>query len=102
MTRPRLLRPHLVLPALVLEAGTALAQCPVGSWVTLSPMNEPRQELAAAEVDGKIYAVGGLGGRANANEIYDPVTDQWSLGADLPVGTDHAWAVSVGGRLFVG
>jgi N-acetylneuraminic acid mutarotase len=102
MTRPRLFWPHLVLTALVLESGAVLAQCPAGNWATLSPMNEPRQELAAAELDGKIYAVGGLGGRPDANEIYDLVTDRWSLGADLPAGTDHAWAVSLGGRLYVG
>lgn len=65
-------------------------------------MNEPRQELAAAELGGKIYAVGGLAGRANANEIYDPVSDHWSLGADLLTTTDHAWAVALDGFLYVG
>ena len=87
---------------LSLAPGAALAQCPVGNWVSLAPMNEPRQELAAAQLDGKIYAVGGLGGRANANEIYDPAADRWTLGADLPIGTDHAWAVALGARLYVG
>ncbi len=87
---------------MVLEGGSALAQCPAGTWETLSPMNEPRQELAAAELEGKVYAVGGLGGRGNANEIYDPAADAWSLGADLPVVTDHAWAVALGARLYVG
>jgi N-acetylneuraminic acid mutarotase len=79
-----------------------LAQCPAGTWVTLAPMNEPRQELAAAELDGKIYAVGGLGGRANANEVYDIAADEWTLGADLPAGTDHAWSVALDGRVYVG
>jgi Kelch motif protein len=46
-------------------------------------------ELAAAQLEGKVYAVGGLGGRGNANEIYDPAADAWSLGADFPTVTDH-------------
>ncbi len=78
------------------------AQCPGGSWQELAPMNEPRQELAAAVVDGFIYAVGGLAGRANANEIYDTQTDTWGIGADLPIETDHAWAVAIDGRVYVG
>ena len=91
-----------ILVVLMFEAGSAIAQCPSGTWVSLSPMNEPRQELAVGELDGKIYAVGGLGGRSNANEIYDPQSDRWVLGADLPIGTDHAWAAVVGSRLYVG
>ncbi len=102
MTRSRSLAPHLVFAAMALDAGAALAQCPVGTWATLSPMNEPRQELAAAQLEGKVYAVGGLGGRGNANEIYDPAADAWLLGADFPTVTDHPWAVALGGRLYVG
>jgi N-acetylneuraminic acid mutarotase len=65
-------------------------------------LNEPRQELAAAALDGRIYTIGGLSGRANANEIYDAVRDAWTPGADFPVDTDHAWAVPFGGRIFAG
>ncbi len=84
------------------SAAPAIAQCPGGTWVTLAPMNEARQEVAVAEVSGKIYVVGGLAGRANANEIYDTETDIWSLGANLPIGNDHAWAVALGGQAYVG
>ena len=87
---------------LLFQASRALSQCPAGNWTTLAPMNEPRQELAAALLDGRIYAVGGLGGRSNANEIYDIASDTWTLGADLPVGTDHAWAAALGGRVYAG
>jgi N-acetylneuraminic acid mutarotase len=97
-----MIRPGCVFVFLVFPAAHILAQCPAGSWVTLATMAEPRQELAAAELDGKLYAVGGLGGRPNANEIYDIQTDTWDLGADLPVGTDHAWAVALDGRVYVG
>jgi N-acetylneuraminic acid mutarotase len=97
------LRPlGLFLLLLSLESAPALAQCPAGRWVTLAPMNEPRQELAAAQLGGKIYAVAGLAGSATANEIYDPASDHWSFGADFPTPTDHAWAVAFEGLLYVG
>lgn len=96
-------RRHIVLFLLLsFGAAAALAQCPAGTWVTLAPLNDPRQELAAAQLDGKIYAVAGLAGSATANEIYDPVSDHWIFGADYPTPTDHAWAVAFEGLLYVG
>ena len=65
-------------------------------------MNEPRQEHGTAELGGRIYVVGGLAGRGNATEIYDPSTNTFSFGADLPIVTDHPWAAAVGGRIYVG
>jgi len=88
--------------SIALSAPAALADCPVGRWITLAPMPEARQELAAAELDGRIYSVGGLVGRANRSDVYDPATNAWTTIADLPAGTDHAWAASLGGRLYVG
>ena len=41
--------------------GGALAQV-TGSWTTGVPMPSARTEVAVAEVDGKIYVVGGFGG----------------------------------------
>jgi N-acetylneuraminic acid mutarotase len=65
-------------------------------------MNEPRQELAAAALDGRIYTVGGLAGRANALEIYETATNGWRTAANFPVETDHAWAVTLNGRVYAG
>ena len=100
VSRSRLLFP--VSLSLGLLAATSLGECPAGVWLTLAPMKEPRQEMAVAELDGKLYAVGGLAGRANANEIYDTATDTWSTGADFPASTDHDWAVSLSGHVYVG
>jgi N-acetylneuraminic acid mutarotase len=97
-----MIRRFALLFLLSASGRVAFAHCPSGTWTTLAPMTEPRQELAAAQLDGKIYAVGGLGGRGNANEIYDIATNTWTLGADLPVTTDHAWAVAYGERVYVG
>ena len=90
------------LLSLLLGGTPAIAQCPAGAWVTLAAMNEPRQEMAVAALDGKVYTVGGLAGRANANEVYDTKTNSWSLAADLPLDTDHDWAVPLNGRVYVG
>lgn len=100
MTRRRVLILASLFPAVL--AASATGDCPAGRWVTLAPMPEARQELAAAELDGRIYAVAGLVGRANATDVYDPATNRWTTVANLPAGTDHAWAVSLGGRLYVG
>jgi len=99
------LRPTSFLSAsllLALASTGVRGECPAGRWTALAPLPAPRQELAAAALDGKIYAVGGLVGRSNATEIYDPAADRWAVAADLPVGTDHAWAVALGRRLYVG
>ena len=100
MTPTRLLVAHALLA--LLRIPPVSADCPAGRWLPLAPMSEPRQELAAAELSGRIHTIGGLAGRANAHEIYDVSTDTWSLGADFPVETDHAWAVSLGGRVYAG
>jgi N-acetylneuraminic acid mutarotase len=99
------LRPSSFLSASLLFALASTrvgGDCPAGRWTALAPLPAPRQELAAAALDEKIYAVGGLVGRSNANEIYDLAADRWTVAADLPVGTDHAWAVALDGRLYVG
>jgi N-acetylneuraminic acid mutarotase len=80
-------------------------------WRSARDLPEPRQEVAVAELSGRVYVVGGF--RANpfgvANpfevadtvEVYDPVLDDWGVAAPLPTPVHHAAAVSVGGRLYV-
>jgi len=58
--------------------------------------------MGVAALAGKIYVVGGLAGRANANEIYDVGTNTWSFGANLPVDTDHPWSATLEGLVYVG
>jgi N-acetylneuraminic acid mutarotase len=101
MTRSNILA-WAALSAIALRPSPADAQCPAGEWVTLAPMNEPRQEMAAVALDGRIYVVGGLAGRADANEIYDTTRDTWSLGADLLLDTDHPWGVALDGLVYIG
>jgi N-acetylneuraminic acid mutarotase len=81
--------------------GAASAQAPApGRWSQGAAMPSSRTEVAVAEVNGKIYVVGGFGGEREL-EIYDPATDRWSRGASFPREVHHAAAVGLDGKLYV-
>ena len=63
-------------------------------------MPSARSEVAVAEVNGKVYVVGGFGAGREL-EIYDPAADRWTRGAPIPRAVHHAAAVGLGGKLFV-
>ncbi len=73
------------------------------AWSTSEPLQVARQEVAVAELDGRVYVVGGLVGGTvlSSVEVYDPTSDSWSFAAPLPTGIHHTAAVSSGGRLYV-
>jgi hypothetical protein len=50
-------------------------------------------------VDGKIYAIGGYGGRS-AVEQYDPVTDTWTKKASLPTPRQWLSTSAVNGKIY--
>jgi N-acetylneuraminic acid mutarotase len=82
-----------------------------GTWRTAAAMPTKRTEVAAAALDGKSYVVGGfekpsLGNMLNFSitpsvEMYDPVTDQWTSKASLPIGLHHVGIGVVDRRLYV-
>lgn len=72
-----------------------------GLWSRLAPLPTSRSEVAVAELNGKIYVLGGFGPGATANEEYDPLTNSWRPRAPIPQGLDHAAAVAVGGRIYL-
>jgi N-acetylneuraminic acid mutarotase len=53
------------------------------TWVSKAPMPTARTFLGAAEVNGKIYAIGGFSDLNNTEE-YDPLTDNWTIKAAMP------------------
>jgi len=76
----------------------------LAAWIGGTPLSEPRSEVAAAPLSGRIVVVGGfLASGANSRRVdaYDPVRDAWARLPDLPVSVDHAAAASVRGRLVV-
>lgn len=64
----------------------------------------PRTEVVGANWNGRVAVVGGLtqDGLPSAQvDVYDPATDGWSRGPDLPVALHHAGAGGLGDRLYV-
>lgn len=59
---------------------------------------------AAVNVNGLVYVFGGISGGqtvTNKTSIYDPSTDTWSAGADMPQGRFGATAGAVAGKIYV-
>ncbi len=75
-----------------------------GPWSLLTPMLQPRSEMAVAELGGKMYVIGGYPpGRIPSNvvQVYDPTTSSWTLGPTAPAALHHSVAIPVDGRLFL-
>jgi hypothetical protein len=75
-------------------------------WDILAPVPAPRTENTAVAVGGKVYVFGGLGPNgvpdATRLDIYDPATNAWARGPDLPLPLHHTQAVVLGGtRILV-
>jgi N-acetylneuraminic acid mutarotase len=101
MSRTVMVVMSLMMGALVPAANV---QPPGGQWITRAPMNEARQEVAVAALDGKIYVIGGIrmnGSTADTVEAYDPATDTWQFVAPLPLPLHHTTAAVVEDKLYV-
>lgn len=64
----------------------------------------PRTEVAGAVWQGQIVVVGGLdaSGAASArSDVYDPETDTWTEGPELPVALHHTAVATLGDRVYV-
>lgn len=76
----------------------------LNSWGKLGNMNVARYDFACAEVNGIVYAVGGYGmdGESlSCAEMYDPVTDKWTLIESLRRPRWGCFACGVEGKLYV-
>lgn len=88
----------------------ASAGPPVGAfgefdgWSLGHAMPLARSEHAVAELNGKVWVLGGYPpGRLPSNlvQVYDPVASRWSLGPRLPQPIHHIMVAAVDGRLYV-
>ena len=65
-------------------------------WSEAAPMPVPRNQFSTVVFDEKIYAIGGQFHHDSMQldqprvDIYDPATNSWSRGPDLPKGHSHA------------
>src|SRR5687768_14564003 len=67
-------------------------------WSMGTAMPLPRSEHAVAEMDGKIWVLGGYPpGRLPSNlvQVYDSATGRWSLGPTLPQPIHHTHVAAV-------
>ena len=64
-------------------------------------MPTARSELAAAALDGRIYAAGGIAqwGTTAAFEAYDPAMDRWEELPPLPEAVHHLAAAATNERI---
>jgi len=66
------------------------------TWTNAAPMPVPRNQFSTVVLDEKIYAIGGQFHHDSVQldqarvDIYDPPSDSWSSGPDLPKGHSHA------------
>ena len=68
------------------------------AWMPRAPMSTPREGLAAAAVNGRIYALGGHtsgGGAVGSMESYDPVANAWTARPSMPGGARAYMAAAV-------
>ena len=87
----------------LLFASVSGGQTGGGEWKVLNDLPTARQELAAAVLNGKIYAIGGLDADVRATstvEVYNPVTNTWATAADIPSANHHNAAAVAAGKLY--
>lgn len=77
---------------------------PASRWEVGAPLPEPVSEVAVAQLDGRIYVVGGYPASrivSRSVQVYDIATDRWELATPLPVPLHHTMAGGVNGKLYV-
>jgi RNA polymerase sigma factor (sigma-70 family) len=78
-------------------------------WTRKADMPTARQQAGACVIDGRIYVSGGSPERVQGQvwpcmptvEIYNPATDTWTQGADLPWGRYCHSASAVDGKMYI-
>ncbi|NQS99278.1 MAG: hypothetical protein HQ591_12565 [candidate division Zixibacteria bacterium] len=76
----------------------------IAGWQGLPPISVPRAGIAAAALDGEIYAIGGGQGPGFTYDLverYNPVLEQWTTITPLNHARAFAAAASANGRIFV-
>ncbi len=75
-----------------------------GQWGQRAPLIEPNSELAFAELNGKLYLLGGYPASrqtARTVQIYDIGANSWQLGPPLPQPNNHGMAAGVNGKVYL-
>jgi N-acetylneuraminic acid mutarotase len=89
--------------ALALPLAAPLAQEP-GEWARRAQLLAPNSEFAVAELDGRLYILGGYPAdrvTVTTVQVYDSAADRWERGPDLPAPNNHGMAASVNGKVYL-
>jgi RNA polymerase sigma factor (sigma-70 family) len=75
-----------------------------GEWGKKADMPTARLYLSSAEVNGKIYVIGGFGVpgvlASAANEMYDPELDKWTIKANMPSAQLGLSITAINGKIY--
>src|SRR5690349_16296583 len=78
-----------------------------GTWTSKTPLPTPRSHLAVGEVNGVLYAIGGMKDRPCCPypfiatvEAYDRMTDTWTSKASMPTARADLGVGVVNGILY--
>lgn len=97
----------------VLEPGHPLVVAPTNSqafyrtitrWGTRANLIEANSEMGVAELNGKIYVLGGYpASRVTVAtvQVYDPELDSWQLTTPMPLALNHTMPAVANGKLYV-
>jgi N-acetylneuraminic acid mutarotase len=69
------------------------------TWETLASMSISRRGVACAVLNGKLYAIGGIG--LSSVEIFDPSTESWSTGVALSSEVRSGTSITAGGKIYL-
>jgi N-acetylneuraminic acid mutarotase len=75
-----------------------------GEWGHRAALIEPNSELALAEVNRKLYLLGGYPASrqtVRTVQVYDIASDRWELGPPLPQPNNHGMAAGVNGKVYL-
>jgi N-acetylneuraminic acid mutarotase len=85
-----------------IDAGSEPLDPAPGEYGLRAELLEANSEMAVAEVNGKVYVLGGYPSSRQVQttvQVYDPATDTWELGTPLPLPLHHPVIVGVAGKL---
>jgi N-acetylneuraminic acid mutarotase len=85
-------------------AKTQSASGGVSAWSVKAPLPRTNSEFGVAEIDGKIYVMGGYpADRKTVAEVqvYDSKADKWQIIAPLPQALNHIMPAAVNGKIYV-
>jgi N-acetylneuraminic acid mutarotase len=76
----------------------------ISRWGTRSNLLEANSEMSVAELDGRIYVMGGYpSSRVTQRtvQVYDSTQDRWHYTTPLPIPLNHAMPATANGRVYI-